>query len=440
MLLLTAGLSPEAIRGRQIFEHGQTADGVAIEAVVGADVTVPALACATCHGVDGLGRPEGAVRPADVRWATLSRSRKTGRPRAGYDEAALTRAIAMGRRPGGEALDRVMPRYRLTVADQHDLLAYLRTLGERQDPGVGDDVVTLGVLSASGTAGSSMMASVRAWADELNGRGGVFARRIELRQFPGEAGALAALSEQDQPFAFVGGSPLDPADPVAAWMRAARIPFLRTQAPGPSSRNPAETVFDLGPSLTDELRALLQSAAASGPCSLFVWPSESRGLAADPGRASGCWLVADVRDAKVVLPLAPDFPAELGRGRLVLLPSSLASELAGSLCETAAEVQVATALLPHDVAPGALQRYAELPPGNRLPQVSALALARTIEEALVRAGRTLSREGLLQALGGIRNFDTGFGPPVTLAPDPHEATARVHVLRLEAGSLHAVTH
>lgn len=438
-LLVVVALSPDAARGRQIFEQGKTADGVSIEAVVGADVTMPGLACATCHGGDGRGRPEGAVRPADVRWSALSRPAATSaeRTRPVYDDEALTVAIAMGVGAGGRALDRVMPRYRLTAADMRDVVAYLHALGEQPEPGVRDDAVTIGLLVPEGAAGPPLRAAARAWADELNDRGGVFARRVELRELPAIGAALAALPEDERPFAFLGGAAVDPQDAVGAWTRAAEIPLVRARGLTAEPREPSEDgVFELGPPLADEVRALLQSAAGQ-PLSLFVWPIDRQPLVAELCRAPSCRLVPRVEDAQAVLPLERAFPRSLARGRSVLLPSALAADLVGDVSGEADGLDVAAHVVPEDVSADALRRYA-LPAGSRVEQWSALASARVLEEGLVRSGRELSRAGLVRSLATLRAFDTGFGPTVTFDRGGHAAHVDVRVLRWSEGRFRRV--
>jgi mono/diheme cytochrome c family protein len=71
-----AALDEAAARGKQIYLEGTSAGGGTIEAVVGDEaVTLPASAvpCASCHGPDGRGRPEGGVLPPDIRWQELTK-------------------------------------------------------------------------------------------------------------------------------------------------------------------------------------------------------------------------------------------------------------------------------------------------------------------------------------------------------------------------------
>ncbi len=149
LFALLAALAP-AERGREIYERGDAA----IQAdMSGATVPASVVPCASCHGSDGRGRAEGGTVPSDIRHETLTRpydvSAPSGRRHGPYDDRALVRAIAMGLDPAGNRLSEVMPRYQLSRDDAAALVAYLRTLGTRRDPGIDDDAITIGVLGVA---------------------------------------------------------------------------------------------------------------------------------------------------------------------------------------------------------------------------------------------------------------------------------------------------
>ena len=84
-LLLIIGLSHIAAAqqtaaeklGRQIYVRGAGSGKESISAFMGDEsMSIPAsaLPCASCHGDDGAGRPEGGVAPSDVRWQTLTKT------------------------------------------------------------------------------------------------------------------------------------------------------------------------------------------------------------------------------------------------------------------------------------------------------------------------------------------------------------------------------
>src|SRR5205823_2375748 len=64
-----------ADRGRAIYHHGTGSS--LITATLGADgaarIDAAAVPCASCHGADGRGKPEGGVRPSDLRHAMLTK-------------------------------------------------------------------------------------------------------------------------------------------------------------------------------------------------------------------------------------------------------------------------------------------------------------------------------------------------------------------------------
>jgi hypothetical protein len=178
---LAAPLTAQQQRGRAIFFHGAPAQGPPIDAVVGMrgePVPATALPCASCHGEDGRGRPEGGARPADIRPQVLGRAAGPGAPaRPAYTPALLKRALRQGIDAAGRPLDRLMPRYRLGARNADDLLAYLRVLGSEPLPGIDGGVVRINVIGAPGLAAPP---------------GAIYGRRIELQ--PGrQADAFATL-------------------------------------------------------------------------------------------------------------------------------------------------------------------------------------------------------------------------------------------------------
>jgi mono/diheme cytochrome c family protein len=122
-VVLTAACSSSVTpleNGRDIFQTGKDAAGAQIVA------QPPALygRCAACHGATGAGGlhfPDGAVS-ADLRQAALSQGRHP------YTLTLLERAIATGIDNDGKPLDRVMPRWRLSQRDLHDVALYVLTL------------------------------------------------------------------------------------------------------------------------------------------------------------------------------------------------------------------------------------------------------------------------------------------------------------------------
>ncbi len=99
---------------------GRDADGLQIVA------KPPALypKCAACHRADGSGGvhlPGGAVS-ANLRYKALVTEQKPP-----YNLALLERSIATGIDNTGQPLNRVMPRWKLSKRDLHDVAYYVLT-------------------------------------------------------------------------------------------------------------------------------------------------------------------------------------------------------------------------------------------------------------------------------------------------------------------------
>src|SRR5689334_20118932 len=82
-------------RGKEIYMRGSGA----ITATLDAGFTrIPAstLPCASCHGKDGRGRPEGGATPSDITFQALRRAydvtTPSGRNHGAYDDSKLRRA------------------------------------------------------------------------------------------------------------------------------------------------------------------------------------------------------------------------------------------------------------------------------------------------------------------------------------------------------------
>jgi len=124
----TAGASgsPNAVQvaardnGRLIFQTGRDSDGKQIVAAK------PPLrpSCAACHGANGAGGvhlPGGAIS-ADLRHNALVVGQKHL-----YTLELLERAITTGIDNDGQPLNSVMPRWRLSHRDLHDVATYVLT-------------------------------------------------------------------------------------------------------------------------------------------------------------------------------------------------------------------------------------------------------------------------------------------------------------------------
>lgn len=196
MAVVYAGNLPQqADRGKQIYYSGISPNGGVINALVGKDaIQLPAstVPCASCHGPDGRGRPEGGVLPTDITWNYLTKSyghqHPYGRHHPAFTAATTAVAITQGLDPAGNRLDLAMPRYRMAEDDLDALVAYLKRLESDTDPGLGADSIHLAtLLPLSGrlaSLGGAMRAIMTAYVKDLNAGGGLHGRRIELEVIP----------------------------------------------------------------------------------------------------------------------------------------------------------------------------------------------------------------------------------------------------------------
>lgn len=106
--------------GRSIFQTGRNLAGTQITA----QSTPMFNRCSACHRADGSGGKHlaGGEVSADLRHQALVTDQHHP-----YDLALLERAIATGIDNDGEKLDPVMPRWRLSQRDLHDVAEYVLT-------------------------------------------------------------------------------------------------------------------------------------------------------------------------------------------------------------------------------------------------------------------------------------------------------------------------
>ena len=174
------------VSGKMIYETGKPPSGRVIEAFLpSAGITVDAavLPCASCHGRDGKGRPEGGLEPPDLRWRVLAKTyghrHANGRRHSAFDPRTFGRALTMGLDPSGNILTDNMPRYRFTREELDALTVYVQGLGEKADPGVHDSVLRVGAILPNGDAEAETIYHVVAdHIARINDKGGLFRRKL----------------------------------------------------------------------------------------------------------------------------------------------------------------------------------------------------------------------------------------------------------------------
>lgn len=477
-----AELTPQEQRGRQIYRDGSSPSGGAITALLGdAQIEVPATSvpCASCHGRDGRGRPEGGVAPSDLRWESMTRpygvTHPSGRTHPPYDERLLKRAISMGIDPAGNPLHVAMPRFRMSLQDMADLTAYLKRLGSEPEPGVSDTAVRIGVvLPPAGPLtplGRAVRAAVEAQCAAWNGQGGIYGRRLEplFLEPPAEPAARrAAVADflgREQVFAG-----LAPFFPGADAELVSLFTEMQVPAVGPFTLHPRDDagrfLFHTLPGLETQGRALARFAR--------TFPTARPAVAAPDGAELEATVaaIAGIAAPKVVRwPRGALDPAALAR-QLAAVPADPVFFL-GSGAEAVALLRAAEPLgwRPHLLATGAaadpallsappalagrifvalpaLPASSEPPPAYRQlaagsalsrehlsAQLTALAAAELLAEGLRRAGRDLTRDRFIEQLETVRKLQLVYGPPVSYSPNHRLGGNGAYVLQVGTGTV-----
>lgn len=462
-----APFGPKAQAGRRLYVDGTGAGGREVTAfLAGTSLPASAVPCAGCHGPDGRGRPEGGVLPPPVGWSELARRgghvHPAGRRHPPFDARTLGRAVTEGVDPAGNPLDPSMPRYSLSREEVESLVAYLRVVEREEDPGVGEDALRVAtVLPTRGRAapvGEVMRRVLEAALADLNAGGGVHGRRVVLSvagydsDAGGAAEALAALVARAPPFAVVSGFAPGAEGALAALAERERLPLvapfaLATPAPADTGRyafyalaglrEQARALARFGaqgertraavlhppePGATEAAEAAaaeLRAAGFAGAERLPYLPGGLDGAAPLPGEAAGL-VVFLGGDADLAAFLRG--AAARGIAPRVLALAPLAARAAVE-ADPGFQGQV---FLAYPASPGgegpagaeALRRLRARAgvSGHVAAAQSAATAAAILVEGLRRAGRRLTREGLVAALEGFHDFDAALAPPLTFGP------------------------
>jgi ABC-type branched-subunit amino acid transport system substrate-binding protein len=484
--------SPEE-RGKKFYLEGVTADAAATMATlgVGGAVTLPAtkVPCASCHGPDGLGRPDAGVVPSNITWANLTKPyglrHANGRSHPPYTVDTIIRAVTAGVDPAGNPLDPAMPRYRLSDNSAHDLVAYLQRLGAEGEQGVSEkEIVVATVMPTDGPLaeiGSVVQRVLSGYFDRLNQSGGVYNRHIVLKiaTFDPSSSAVEALRRlMTETGVFAVVAPVVPREESALAELAERKALPVVAPLAPYRRRGLERgsfTFHLTASLEDQARALVmyaQTNLAAADRKIAILSSDDgaglnvgdvihrRGHSAQLEPALSLHLTAStpivdiawqLRRAAVSLIFYDGGPARLAAlaeeaakwgWRPAILTTTLAvtAESLTRLGKVGTRVFVAYPTLTSDQSPEALKplyllRAAyDIPARHLSMQVAALVSARVLVEGLQRAGRDLTRPKFVAALVTLQNFETGLIPPISFGPNQRTGIRGAHIVTLSSGS------
>lgn len=496
----TPPLSPEEARGKRLFLVGESGSGGEISAVMGAggpETAVPGatLPCGSCHGRDGRGRPEGGVAPSNITWDSLTKPYGSGallgRTHPPYDEKSVKRAVTLGLDPAGNPLNPTMPRYRMSLGDIADLIAYLKRVGNEPVPGVSTTTVRIGAWLAPGEPGTVTRALLDASVAEVNKRGGLYGRKLELAAetlkgdaaerariaasfldrtpvlalvapelsgAPGSDVALAGLLEQREVPAVGAISHFPPADADLD-----RQAFYLLASPADQARALVETIaketvrpaFALVASDGAEISPLADAVVAEAerreyvPAEVRRYPAGAAG--AGVGGPNPSWLEATARDlaaknVTAVIHLGPARDASallialdrLGsRPRIFALGAFADRTLLDLPVGLAAGVRLAFPVRPIDPkSPEAAEWRAlaaahKLTAGDLGTQGAALAAIKLFVAALEKVGRDLTRDHLIATLETFERYDTGVSPPLRFRPGKRMGARGAYLVKLD---------
>ncbi len=484
-------LTSQEHRGKEIYFGIAASSGTPIKALIGDPPTeTPGtlMACASCHGEDGKGKPEGGVVPSDITWEALTKpygvTHSSGRTHPLYTEKLLVRAVSMGIDPAGNKLHVAMPRFQMSREDINALIAYLKRLGREIDPGLSDSTIRIGtVLPATGPlaeSGRVIKSVLAAYFDEINKKGGIYNRRIELSiaelgGSPAESAAnVEKLIKETRPIALVAALTAGAEKEIVAACERSQVPLVGpltvfAETGYPVSRHTfylLSGVEHQARALVDYSRKELRSShsrivivyskesvsaevveATKQYCSQSGWGTVtavdgrregfgSTGLSQKLKSAGGNFvlLLASGRDAELLAKAAQ----QTGWTPVLLIPGSLASN---DVFEWRATLEnrlfLALPSLPSDQTQAGTSEYRALAEGYNLSraemasQITALCSAKVLAQGLKLAGRAVTREKLVTTLEGLYDFDTGLMPRIGFGRDRRIGALGAYIVTID---------
>jgi ABC-type branched-subunit amino acid transport system substrate-binding protein len=479
-------LTPQEACGRKIYFQGTDCTGKEIKGFMGdLEVSAKLQPCASCHGADGKGRPENGQDPGDITWRYLTISyghtHANGRKHAGFTPLLFERAVTAGRDPAGGKLSALMPRYRLSPASAAALVAYLKRISTDTDPGVEPKSITLGSMApaegANAETGSVVRAVLTAYFDDLNQLGGIYGRRISLRFAASGTGSAITVSNARHLVAtpvFALVAPFAPGaeKDLARLAHANSVPLVGLLALSVPDEPANREVFYLLPGfqqLEQELVrfAAVQSRLTAEKAAVVIADSNLQADVSDAMQAA--WKELGIGQPRESLLLGAnsdrtvsDLQARgtdtvffIGGGEQVSQWIQAADRVAW-----APRVFVLGPLLDESVlnAPARFQgrifaAYPQLQPevggvdefedflqrhklssDHRLIQISAFSSAKVLEQALIRAGRNLTREKLILSLEQLRDFRPGMLPGITYGPNRRIGSTKAEIVCVDLAS------
>jgi ABC-type branched-subunit amino acid transport system substrate-binding protein len=488
--LLAPPLTPQELRGKQIYLEGTRPGGGKIMAYVGKErIQLPgsAATCGSCHGPDGRGRPEAGRIPSDITWDHLMKpyghSHPLGRKHPAFTEASLKRSILNGVDPGVNPLDPSMPTYAMSVEDINDLIAYMKRIQTDFDPGLEEKRIRIGTMMPGGgqTAkiGQGMVEVMAAYFEDINAQGGIYNRKLKLIASPYEAtrqsdlASAARLMDAENVFAMVGALIVGVDREMVKLAEEKKVPLI-----GPFTFFPAdphalnEFTFYLFSGLNEQVRALVDFAAGELKLenpriavlgrgddhqkdlqTAITEQSQVHGWTAVAGfsilpdgfDADGASLALKERGVDCLFYLSSGGLKTLLQAAdsvnwrpHVFLPGALIEK---EILEVPAgfqkKIYLSYPTLPSDQTPAGISEFQGLLKRHGLSvkhltsQISALVAAKILVEGLKRTGKDLSREKFMRSLENLWEFQTGLTPGISYGPNRRIGALGSHIVTID---------
>jgi ABC-type branched-subunit amino acid transport system substrate-binding protein len=490
---IAADLTEAEERGKYIYETGRSRSRRVISADLGGgEAPTPGhiLPCINCHGADGRGAEDYVgVAPLNVNWYALA---ATGmhthalRSHDPFDEMSLARAIVFGKDADGNDMEKAMPRYDMAKEDVEDLIAYLKVMDSQSDPAISGAAIRVGtVIPIDGRharLGQAIRETIEAVFDEVNARGGVNDRKLEL--------AVGGWSDNGNPEIWAARDLVNK-EPVAALVSPyvpnydAELEDLATEKrlpvvgpytvlqPDGDEDDDNRFTFYLLAGLELQARALVDAATAKlTPAETdlaIVYPrvrffdelaaaavrqADTLGFASVsqevfelnefPADATVVGLGKNNTEAVLFLGNAAELAAFARRADaagwhpMLLAPGLLAEHAIFELPESFSHrVLLAYASLPTDYSPEGAADFEMLHEkhgfdyGYSIAQVNAYLAAKVLVEGLERAGRNLTRQELVTALESLDGFHPGLAPALSYDTERRVGSVGVHIVPVD---------
>jgi branched-chain amino acid transport system substrate-binding protein len=368
-------------------------------------------------------------------------------------------------------------------------LLLLATTVARAETGVTDTEIRIGMWTPlSGPVallGQSARDAVRLWAKEVNDKGGIHGRKINFISYddagsPQEAQTvIRRLIDQDQVFMLISGSVSGSTLPVRQTITREKVPFVSSISSNVNLMKPfSRYIFRIYANEDSQALGMvdwmMEHEKLKRPA--IIYNSNDYGVGGfqifqerlkekykisptaaeryNPGEQDfsaqllrikgadpdGLLIYAFAQEAGIIVRQAK----ELGIGAKLFGGGGTSTPLlqrgAGQAAAGFVSVLVVPEIADSSQKPAVVAYRDKLkanlypdgfPPGRPSEyDLAGYAAGKVTEAALEKVGKDLSRESFVDALEGIKNFDTGMTFPISYSKDNHEGTTEVEIIRV----------